>query len=93
MLILTAASGSPVYFTDHGKGFARPPEAPMPPQLQRTDTKPHIWGVGRCQVNFIEELDFSPEPARFFESFLKFEVLALIHRWHFASHRIPEIFP
>jgi hypothetical protein len=31
MVILTAASGSPVYFTDNGKGFTRPSEAPMPP--------------------------------------------------------------
>lgn len=30
MVILTAASGSTVYFTDHGKGFARPSEAPTP---------------------------------------------------------------
>jgi hypothetical protein len=28
--ILTAAGGSPVYFTDHGKGFARPAETPIP---------------------------------------------------------------
>lgn len=32
MLILTAPGGSPVYFTDHGKGFARPAETPIPPQ-------------------------------------------------------------
>ena len=30
MAMLTAAGGSPVYFTDHGKGFARPTETPTP---------------------------------------------------------------
>jgi len=32
MVILTAPGGSPVYFTDHGKGFARPAETPVPAQ-------------------------------------------------------------
>ena len=30
MVILTAPGGSPVYFTDHGKGFARTAETPVP---------------------------------------------------------------
>ena len=32
MVILRASGGSPVYFTDHGKGFARPAETPVPAQ-------------------------------------------------------------
>ena len=31
MVILTAPGGSPVYFTDHGRGFTRPTATPAPP--------------------------------------------------------------
>ncbi len=50
MVILTAEGGSPIYFTDHGKGFARPAAPPIsappanPPANRLPNAPPPIPG-------------------------------------------------